>query len=65
MIDPKLKEWIDSAPYIELLRKWRFAPSGDPLFEGETGTYYAEAMKRRRAEVGDAAHVSASKEIGW
>lgn len=30
----ELKNWIDNATYQELLRKWRFSPSGDPFFIG-------------------------------
>ena len=59
------KEWIDNAPYIELLRLWRFGESGSPIFEGASGKHYALTMQRKRKEVGDAAHVAASKEIGW
>lgn len=59
------KKWIDNAPYIELLRKWRFCASGDPLFEGECGLYYALAMKDRRSRVSPAEHTAASKALGW
>lgn len=59
------QDWIDNASYEELLRRWRFAPSGDPYFQGDTGQYYQAAMARRRAEVGSAEHVLASKTVGW
>ena len=36
-MDEKTREWIDNATLVELLRKWRFAPAGDPMFTGETG----------------------------
>lgn len=62
MIDPKIKQWIDDASYEELLRKWRFAPAGDPYFQGETGTYYSNVMAQKRMNVD---HVAASKRIGW
>lgn len=58
------KHWIDNATYNQLLGRWRSAPSGDLMFQGETGDYYAKKMKEKRAEIGDAAHVKASKEIG-
>ena len=47
------------------LRRWRFAPVGDPLFQGGTGDYYREVMARKRAALapGEAARIS--KEIGW
>lgn len=60
-----LKAWIDGASYEQLLDKWRNAPTGSPYFQGETGEYYQEVMFRKRAEVGGAAHVAASKRIGW
>jgi hypothetical protein len=48
-----------------MLHRWRFAPVGDPMFQGEIGDYFAKVMKRKRAEVGDPAHTAASKSIGW
>ena len=66
MIDENIKAWIDNASYIELLRRWRFAPAGtDSYFQGETGRYYEEVMMRRRNEVGPGAAVAASKAVGW
>ena len=63
--DTDLIAWIDAASYEELLRKWRWAPSGDPFFRGAVGVHYSETMVRRREEVGPAEHVAASKRIGW
>jgi len=57
------KEYIDSLDYEELLRKWRFAPVGTPMFQGETGDYWAKRMQELRE--GGADHVGASKRIGW
>jgi len=65
MIAPEHKEWIDRSNYTELLRRLRFASSGDPMFEGETGAYYVEVMQRRREEVGPKGAVMASKIVGW
>ncbi len=61
----KTKQMIDSMPYGQMLARWRNAPVGDPMFQGETGKYFAVEMKRKREEVGDAAHTAASKAIGW
>lgn len=61
----KLKAWIDSASYLELLRQWRFAPTGSPYFAGEVGEHFQKALVKKRTEVGDAAHVAASKALGW
>lgn len=65
MNNEQMKQWIDTASYEELLRKWRFAPAGDPFFTGDTGDYYAKKIAEKRAEVGDEEHVRASKSIGW
>ena len=61
----QMKRWIDNATYEELLRKWRFAPMGDPFFCGEVGRYYEEVMHRKRDEVGQKRHVEASKSLGF
>ncbi len=60
------KAHIDGLSYESLLDHWRFAPVGDPWFQDETGTYWAERMKELRSKPGgDNAHVAASKSIGW
>ena len=62
----EMKARIDGMSYGELLRKWRFAPVGDPMFQGEAGDYFGERMKELRSRPGgDEKHVSASKSIGW
>ena len=65
MNEQEMKKWIDNASYEELLRKWRFAPTGSLFFQGEVAKHYDVVMARKRAEVGDAEHVRASKSIGW
>jgi hypothetical protein len=62
---PEQKAWIDAASYTDLFKKWRFAPVGDPFFQGECGKYFAEVMKKRRHEVGPDEHTRVSKAIGW
>lgn len=60
------KAHIDNLSYIELLRKWRFAPVGDPWFQGETGKYWGKRMTTLRSVPGgDMMHTKASKAIGW
>lgn len=58
------KKHIDSLSYEGLLSHWRFAAVGDPWFQGETGYYWAKRMREKKSEVGNDAHVSASKNIG-
>ena len=61
---PDQKAWIDNASYESLLSKWRFAPAGDPIFQGECGQYYSKVLaEKRSANPGGA--VAASKQIGW
>ena len=60
------KDHIDSLSYKQLLREWRFAPSGDPWFQGETGEYWGERLNELRDQPGGMErHVAASKAIGW
>lgn len=63
-MDKEMKQWIDNATYKQLLSRWRFAPDGDPIFYGEIGKYYAEAMNKKRDEVGNEEHVRTSKDVG-
>ena len=60
----KNKKFIDGLDYSELLSKWRFAPLGDPWFEGETGEYWEQRMGEKKKEVGHEKAVQASKDIG-
>jgi len=65
MTTEEMKKEIDSRSYEDLLSKWRYAPIGDPYFQGEVGEYYSKVMAEKRAEVGHNAAVAASKSIGW
>ena len=64
-MDKDQKEWIDKASYYALLNKWRFAKTGDPIFQGEAGQYYKKALADMRAQVGNAEHVRISKNLGF
>jgi len=72
-MDAATKQWIDNASYEELLRRWRFAPMGDPLFQGGVGDYYLKRM-REKEQAMDATErlggpadnpAAASKRVGW
>lgn len=41
-LTPKLKAEIDAKSHYQLLERIRFAPTGDPLFQGESGGYWIE-----------------------
>ena len=61
----KTMKFIDDMSYEELLQKHRFAPSGDPIFEGETGYYFSKRMGILRAALPEGEHAETSKRIGW
>ncbi len=65
MIDDKTKREIDSMTYEEMLKLWRFAPLGDLMFQGETGQYFSEVMKKKKEKISDCERVRVSKSIGW
>ena len=56
----KQKKAIDEMTYEQMLSKWRFAPIGDPMFQGEVGDYFSKVMKQKREN-----HSQVSKKIGW
>ncbi len=58
------KQWIDNSSYEGLLRRWRNAPVGDPIFQGDTGKYYGKVIAQKR-DADPGAAVGASKRIGW
>lgn len=60
----QVKLYIDSQDYEALLRRWRFAPAGDEMFQGETGEYWGKRLAELRDKDADDA-VAASKRVGW
>src|SRR3990172_11083437 len=44
------KRYIDSLSILQLLEAIRFRPSGDPLFDGETGEYWMKKYAQLRSE---------------
>jgi len=59
------KKHIDSLSYKQLLSDWRFAPSGNPWFQGETDDYWGSVMNTKKKEIGQDEAVQVSKDIGW
>ena len=64
-LTPEVKSEIDAMTYTQLLRRWRFAPVGNELFQGESGAYFADSMSELRRKIGSEAAVQASKNVGW
>lgn len=54
------KEEIDKMSYFDLLKKWRFAPSGDPIHRD---SYFLDALTEKRICVKNPEEVS--KLVGW
>ena len=60
----EMRDWIDRQPYSGLLHWWRFAPGGDPFFQGETGEHYSRTMVEKRALEKDRG-AATSRMVGW
>jgi hypothetical protein len=58
------KKIIDEKDIEDLLRGIRFSPVGNPWFQGETGKYWLKRYAELRLQ-DPAAHIAASKCIGW
>ena len=54
------KNRIDSMSQYEMCSKWRNAPSGEPLLQGDTGDYFSKVMKEKGGFT-----PAISKDIGW
>lgn len=63
-MDAKLKASIDSKSLHELIQANRFAPVGDPRFQGESGTYWLARISELRSKDPEA-YTQASKDVGW
>lgn len=57
------KELIDNMSYAEMLRLWRFEPTGSVLFIGEAGEYFRKVLAEKEAACENVAAVS--KLVGW
>jgi hypothetical protein len=58
-------DWIASAPYEELLRKWRHEQPGSPWFKGAVGTAFNKRMQVCRETISIDEAVAISKRVGW
>ena len=64
MTEEEMRLWIDNTSIHDLLKKYRFARTGDLFFQGEIGEYYIEVLAQKRNANPDI-FVNASKDIGW
>lgn len=63
-LTPERKAAIDAMTMMELLSAIRFSPCGDIRFRGAHGDYIMSRYAELRRQ-DDAAHVQASKTLGW
>ena len=63
-LTPENKAHIDKLSQEQMLSQWRFAPSGNPWFQGETGKYWGERLGELQRD-NPVGHTAASKRIGW
>jgi hypothetical protein len=61
----EVKSNIDKMTYQQMLSQWRFAPSGTPMFQDESGKYFAEVMSKKKNELTHEEQVTTSKSLGW
>ena len=59
------KKQIDEMNYESMLSLWRFARAGHPMFQGETGDYYAKVMREKAAKLTNSERTAISKSVGW
>ena len=64
-MDAILKAKIDGMTYAQMLYLWRFSPSGNPLFQDDTGDYFRDAMFAKKNALDEKEQVRISKMIGW
>ncbi len=65
MTDEEMIQWIATASYEDLLRKWRFEPAGSPFFCFTVGEHFAAAMEKQKKTISFMDGVNASKKVGW
>ncbi len=62
----EMADWIDSASYEELLKKWRFSEIGDPYFTNtDVGKYFEYVMFDKKSSLSQDEQSSISKRVGW
>lgn len=59
-------EWIRSAKYEDLLRRWRFEPIGSKdWFMGPVGEAFRKRMQQCREKLSIQEAMEISKRVGW
>ena len=54
------RQKIDEMSQYDMCRLWRFAKSGHPLLQGDTGDYFSQVLKEKGGFTPEI-----SKSLGW
>lgn len=65
MIADDTRKLIDDMSYEQMLRLYRFEPSGSPWFTGEVGDYFHLMMLEKKNALSNEEQVEISKRVGW
>lgn len=63
--DSERIQWIRTAKYEDLLRRWRFEPIGSDWFVGPVGEAFRKRMQVCREKLSIADAMEISKRVGW
>ena len=58
---PEQKKTIDDMSQYDMCRLWRFAKTGEPLLQGDTGQYFKKVLFEQKG--GFTPEIS--KKLGW
>jgi len=59
-VSPEMKQRIDALSQYDLCERNRFAPVGDPMFQGEAGEYFMKVLREKGGMT-----PKISKSLGW
>lgn len=60
-----VKKTIDDLSYRDMLKIWRFEPTGVPMFEGSSGLYFGRVMREKREKLEPGEHSRISRELSF
>ena len=63
--EKEMRQWIDQASYVQLLKRWRFASTISPWTEGNLGQYFKEELFKKKDALSPEEQIAASKAVGW
>lgn len=66
MTEEERIDWIKTAKYEDLLRRWRFEPIGSSeWFMGPVGKAFRDRMQQCREKLSIEEAIEISKRVGW